>query len=138
MSCQAMHPIHDLFLKSFSYVLQIDMHFICTPMWTKFYSCKKWVLQVIKLKKEFQDLKWGSMSVNEYITKSTQLSRYALHEVDTDEKEQECFLNDLNDGLAYALEARDFENLQGMVNKALVLESCRGVMEHKHKLVRQH
>jgi hypothetical protein len=133
-----MHPIHDLFLKSFSYVLQIDMHFVCTPMWTKFYSCKKWVLQVIKLKKEFQDLKWGSMSVNEYITKFTQLSCYALHEVDTDEKEQECFLNDLNDGLAYALEARDFENLQGMVNKALVLESRRGVMEHKHKLVRQH
>jgi hypothetical protein len=41
-----MHPIQDLFLESFfSYVLQIDMHFICTPMWTKFYSCKKWVLQ---------------------------------------------------------------------------------------------
>jgi hypothetical protein len=33
------------FLKGFSYVLQIDMHFICTPMWTNFYSCKKWVLQ---------------------------------------------------------------------------------------------
>jgi hypothetical protein len=32
------------FWKFFSYVLQIDMHFICTPMWTKFYSCKKWVL----------------------------------------------------------------------------------------------
>jgi hypothetical protein len=32
-------------LEGFSYVLQIDMHFICTPMWTKFYSCKKWVLQ---------------------------------------------------------------------------------------------
>jgi hypothetical protein len=41
-----MHPIQDLFLVSFSYVLQIDMHFICTPMWTKkIYSCKKWVLQ---------------------------------------------------------------------------------------------
>jgi hypothetical protein len=39
-----MHPIQDLFLEGFSYVLQIDMHFICTPMWTKFYSCKKWVL----------------------------------------------------------------------------------------------
>jgi hypothetical protein len=39
-----MHPIQDLFLESFSYVLQFDMHFICTPMWTKFYSCKKWVL----------------------------------------------------------------------------------------------
>jgi hypothetical protein len=40
-----MHPIQDLFLEGFSYVLQIDMHFICTLMWTKFYSCKKWVLQ---------------------------------------------------------------------------------------------
>jgi hypothetical protein len=59
---------------------------------------------VIKLKKkEFQDLKQGSMSVNEYITRFTQLSRYALHEVDTGEKKHECFLNGLNDGLAYAL-----------------------------------
>jgi predicted metal-binding transcription factor (methanogenesis marker protein 9) len=66
---------------------------------------------VIKLKKkEFQDLKQGSMSVNEYVTMFTQLSRYALHEVDTNEKKQECFLND---GLAYALEARDIENFQG-------------------------
>jgi hypothetical protein len=61
---------------------------------------------VIKLKeKEFQDIKQGSMSVNEYITKLTQLSRYGPHEVDIDEKKQECFLNGLNDGLAYALEA---------------------------------
>jgi hypothetical protein len=43
-----------------------------------------------------------------------------------------------NDGLAYALEARDFENFQRMVNKALELENCRGVMERKRKLVRQH
>jgi hypothetical protein len=94
---------------------------------------------VIKLKKkEFQDLKQGSMSVNEYVTKFTQLSRYAPHEVDTDEKKQECFLNGLNDGLTYALEARDFEKFQGMVNTALVLENRRGVMEHKRKLVHQH
>jgi hypothetical protein len=77
-------------------------------------------------KKEFQDLKQGSMSVNEYVTKFTQLSRYAPHEVDTDEKKQECFLNGLNDGLAYALEAWDFENFQGMVNKSLLLENRRG------------
>jgi hypothetical protein len=77
------------------------------------------------------------MSMNEYITKFTQLSRYNPHEVDVDEKKQECFLNGLNDGLAYALEARDFEKFQGMVNKALVLENRRGVMEHKRKLVRQ-
>jgi hypothetical protein len=94
---------------------------------------------VIKLKKkEFQDLKYGSMSVNAYVTKFIQLSCYAPHEVDTDEKKQECFLNGLNDGLAYSLEARDFENFQGMVNTALVLENHRGVMEHKRKLVRLH
>jgi hypothetical protein len=58
---------------------------------------------VIKLKKnEFQDLKQGSMSVNEYVTKLTQLSRYTRHEVYTDEKKHEYFLNGLNDGLAYA------------------------------------
>jgi hypothetical protein len=78
------------------------------------------------------------MSVNEYVTKFTQLFCYTPHEVDTDEKKHECFLNGLNDGLAYALAARDFENFQGMVNKALVLENRRGVMEHKRKLVRQH
>jgi hypothetical protein len=94
---------------------------------------------VIELKKkEFQDLKQGSISVNEYVTKFTMLSRYATHEVDTDEKKQECFLNGLNDRLAYALEARDFENLQGMVNKTLVLQNRRGVIENKHKLVHQH
>jgi TPP-dependent indolepyruvate ferredoxin oxidoreductase alpha subunit len=73
--------------------------------------------------------------VNEYVTKFTQLSHYALHEVDTDEKKRECFLNILNNGLAYALEAQDFENFQGMVNIALVLENGRGVMERKRQLV---
>jgi hypothetical protein len=48
--------------------------------------------------------------VNEYVTKFTQLSRYALNKVDTDEKKQDYFLNGLNDGLAYGMEARDFEN----------------------------
>jgi hypothetical protein len=64
---------------------------------------------IIKLK-EFQDLKQGSMTVNEYVTHFMQLSRYAPNDVDTDEKKQECFLNGLDNGLAYALEARDFEN----------------------------
>jgi hypothetical protein len=49
------------------------------------------------------------MTVSEYVTQFTQLSRYAPNDVDTDEK-QDCFLNGLNDGLAYTLEARDFEN----------------------------
>jgi hypothetical protein len=66
--------------------------------------------------------------MNEYVTKFTQLSRYAPHEVDTDEKKQEYFFNGLNDRPTYALEARDFENIQGMVNKALVLKNRKGVM----------
>jgi hypothetical protein len=47
-------------------------------------------------------------------------------------------LKGLNDGLAYALEAQDFGNFQGMVNKTLVLENRRVVVEHKRKLVHQH
>jgi hypothetical protein len=60
---------------------------------------------VIKLKKkEFQDLKQGSMTVNEYVTRFTQLSCYTLNDVDTNGKKQDCFPNELNDGLAYAME----------------------------------
>jgi hypothetical protein len=78
------------------------------------------------------------MYMNEYVIKFTQLSHYALNKVDTDEKKQDCFLNGLNDGLAYALEAWDFENFQGMVNKSPVLKNHRGLLECKHKLVHQH
>jgi hypothetical protein len=89
---------------------------------------------VIKLeKKEFQDLKEGSMSVSEYVAHFTQLSHYAPGDMDTGEKKQDYFLSGLNDGLPYALESRDFENFQAMVNKALVLENHRGVMKRKRK-----
>jgi hypothetical protein len=88
---------------------------------------------VIKLKKEFQDLKQGYMTVSEYVTHFTQLSCYAPNDVDTDEKKQECFLNGLDGGLAYASEARDFENIQTMVDKALVLENRRGILSSKRK-----
>jgi TPP-dependent indolepyruvate ferredoxin oxidoreductase alpha subunit len=73
------------------------------------------------------------MTMSEYVIHFTQLSRYAPNDVDTDKKKQECFLNWLNDGLAYALEAHDFENFQTMVNMALVLENRKGIMERKHK-----
>jgi hypothetical protein len=85
-------------------------------------------------KKEFEDLKQGSMSVSEYVTRFTQLSHYASDNVDTNEKKQDWFLNGLTDGLAYALEARDFINFQDMVDKALVLETRRGIMERKRKM----
>ena len=50
------------------------------------------------------------MTVSEYVTRFTQLSRYPTNDVDTDEKKRDHFLNGLNDGLAYALEVHDFEN----------------------------
>jgi hypothetical protein len=94
---------------------------------------------IIKMKhKEFQDLKQGSMYVSEYITHFSQLSYYASGDVDTNEKKQDYLLNGLNNGLAYALEAHDFKNFQGMVNKALVLENCRVAMERKRKQEHQH
>jgi hypothetical protein len=46
------------------------------------------------------------------------------------------FSTDLNDGLAYVVEARDFTNFQDMVDKALVLENRRGIMERKRKMQR--
>jgi hypothetical protein len=69
------------------------------------------------------------MIVSEYVIRFTQLYRYAPNDVDTDEKKQERFLNGLNDGLAYALEARDFANFQAMMNKAFVLENRRAMLE---------
>jgi hypothetical protein len=93
------------------------------------------LLEVMKLKKkEFEDLKQGSMTVSEYVTRFTQLSRYASDNVDTDKKKQDWFLNRLNDGLSYALEAGDFINFQNMLDKAIVLENRRGIMERKRKM----
>jgi hypothetical protein len=81
-------------------------------------------LGVMKLKKkEFKDLKQGSITVSEYVTCFTQLSHYAPDNVDMDEKKQYWFLNELNDGLDYAPEDHNFENFQDMVDKALVLEN---------------
>jgi hypothetical protein len=56
--------------------------------------------------------------------------------VDIDEQKQDWFLNGLNDGLAYALDAHDFINFQDMVDKPLVLENRRGIMERKRMMQR--
>jgi hypothetical protein len=74
------------------------------------------------------------MSMNEYVTLFTQLSHYALDNMDMDEKKLDWFLNDLNDGLAYALEVRDFINFQAMLDKAPVLKNRRVIMERKRNM----
>jgi hypothetical protein len=47
MPSHAMHPIQDLFLESFHIYYILISIFICTPICTKFYSYKKWVLHKI-------------------------------------------------------------------------------------------
>jgi hypothetical protein len=94
-------------------------------------------LGVMKLKKkDFEDLKQGSMTVSKYVTLFTKLSHYAPDNMDTHEKKRDWFLNGLNDGLTYALEAYDFINFQDMVDMALVPENRRGIMDRKRKLQR--
>jgi hypothetical protein len=94
-------------------------------------------LGVMKLKKkEFEDLMQGSMTVSGYVTHFTQLSGYVPDNVDTNEKKQDWFLNGPNDGLAYAFEARDFVNFQDMVDKPLVLENRKGIVERKRNMQR--
>jgi SET domain-containing protein len=52
-------------------------------------------------KKEFTDLKQGCMTVNEYLNSFIQLSRYALDDINTDEKKHDMLLNGLNDDIQF-------------------------------------
>jgi hypothetical protein len=52
-------------------------------------------------KKEFANLKQGSMTVNEYLNSFIQLSRYAPDDISTDEKKHDMFLNGLNDDIQF-------------------------------------
>jgi hypothetical protein len=59
-------------------------------------------------KKEFADLKQGSMSVNEYLNSFIQLSRYATNDINMDEKKRDMFLNGLNDDIQFQLLNTDY------------------------------
>jgi hypothetical protein len=54
MPCNASYTRFNFL--GFSYVRQIDMQPICTPTLAKFYSCKKWVLQLLPKLNSLQDL----------------------------------------------------------------------------------
>jgi hypothetical protein len=84
-------------------------------------------------KKEFTDLKPGSMTVNEYLNSFIQLSRYAPDDVNTDEKKQDRFLNGLNDDIQFQLFNTDYANFQHVVDKAIVLENKIKEMEKDGK-----
>jgi hypothetical protein len=90
---------------------------------------------IMKLKKkEFLSLTEGCMSVSEYRDCFTQLSHYALEEVNTDEKRQKRFLEGLIRPLNYQLQSHSFSNFQTLLNNVIGLESKRReLLDHKRK-----
>jgi hypothetical protein len=61
-------------------------------------------------KKEFTNLRQGSITVNEYLNSFIQLSRYATEDINTDEKKQDMFLDELNDDIQFQLLNTDYVN----------------------------
>jgi predicted transcriptional regulator len=84
-------------------------------------------------KKEFSELQQGRMTVNEYLNKFTQMSRYALDDVNTDAKRQDAFLNGLYDEIQFQLLNTDYEDFQRMVDKAIIIENKIKEMEKNGK-----
>jgi hypothetical protein len=74
-------------------------------------------------KKEFNDLKQGSMTMNEYLNSFFQLSRYAPDDINTDENKQDMFLNGLHDDIQFQLLNIDYADFQHMVTRPLLLKT---------------
>src|SRR6266540_1415289 len=88
----------------------------------------------IKLKRrEFLDLKQGSMSVREYLTRWTQLSRYSPYDVSSDDRKQECFRQGLKPELRHSVSNVDYESFQKMVDKTFVMEKEQKSLEEDRK-----
>jgi hypothetical protein len=63
------------------------------------------------------------MTVNEYLKKFTQMSRYAPDDLNTDEIKQDAFLNGLNDEIQFQLLNTNYKDFQRMVDKAIIVEN---------------
>jgi hypothetical protein len=87
----------------------------------------------MKLKKEFINLRQGSMTINEYLNSFIQLSKYETKDIDTNEKKQDMFLEGLNDDIQFQLLNTDYVDFQHMVNKAIVIGSKLKEMEKDGK-----
>jgi hypothetical protein len=88
----------------------------------------------MKLKKhEFTDLKQGGMTINEYLNSFIQLPRYAIEDLNTDEKKWDMFLEGLNDDIQFRLLNIDYADFQHMVDKTIVIESKLKKMEKDGK-----
>jgi hypothetical protein len=84
-------------------------------------------------KKEFTNLRQGSMTVNDYLNSFIQLSRYTIEDINTDEKKQDMFLEGLNGDIQFQLLNTNYADFQHMIDKAIVVESKLKEMEKDGK-----
>jgi hypothetical protein len=64
-----------------------------------------------------------------YLNSFIQLSRYSPDDINTDEKKQDMFLNELNDDIQFQLLNMDYTDFQHVVDKAIVIENKIKEME---------
>jgi hypothetical protein len=84
-------------------------------------------------KKEFTNLRQGSMMLNEYLNSFFQLSRYATKDINTDKKKYDIFMDGLNGDIQFQLLNADYADFQHMINKSIVIESKLNEMEKDGK-----
>ena len=84
-------------------------------------------------KREFDDLKQRTMTVTEYNSQFTLLSRYANEEHMTENKKMEKFLDGLAPALKCQLVAHTFPDFKTLVDKAITLENERRSLEDFRK-----
>ena len=84
---------------------------------------------------EFRDLKQGSMTVNQYVRKFTELSRYAPGDVNTDKKKQTKFKDGLKARLHSIMVSNIYPDFNTLVNQAILMEA--GLNREKAKKKRK-
>jgi hypothetical protein len=85
---------------------------------------------VLKLKRdEFCKLKQGNKSVQEYTNAFNYLSQYAPHDVDEDEKKQDCYMEVLSLKLKAQHSNIDFKDFNDLVRKSIKAEYNMNALE---------
>ena len=74
---------------------------------------------------EFHALQQGSMLVEEYTHQFMELARYALEEVNDDEKKQDMFKKGFNPELWTLLTPQIYPDFNTLMNKAILTERAK-------------
>ena len=110
---------------------------VATITWEEFVEEFHWyhVLEgTMELKvDEFRRLKQGNMSVNEYIRKFVELSRYAPEEVSTDKKKQNRFKKGLESNLKAQLTPHIYPDFNTLMNMTILTEEANTELNQDKK-----